>query len=99
MLSVMHLNIAAMPVILLFLFKLSVSLGVMWGFYQVFLRRLTFYTLNRWYLLGYTLLAFGIPFINIGPMFNDGPAGEPVVIQFIPAFGEISPGAAMIVAP
>jgi len=87
----MHLNIASMPVVPLFLFKLSVSLAVVWCFYQVVLRRLTFYTLNRWYLLGYLLLSFIIPFINIGPMLqDDGPAGEPLVIQFIPAIGSVS---------
>jgi hypothetical protein len=87
----MHLNIASMPVVPLFLFKLSVSLAVVCCFYQVVLRRLTFYTLNRWYLLGYLLLSFIIPFINIGPMLqDDGPAGEPLVIQFIPAIGSVS---------
>jgi beta-lactamase regulating signal transducer with metallopeptidase domain len=78
-----------MPVIPLFLCKLSVSLGLVWCFYQVFLRRLTFYKLNRWYLLGYTLLSCLIPFINIGPMLPDGPEGEPIIIQFIPAIGPI----------
>jgi hypothetical protein len=95
----MHLNIASMPVVPLFLFKLSVSLAVVWCFYQVVLRRLTFYTLNRWYLLGYLLLSFIIPFINLGPMLqDDGPAGEPLVIQFIPAIGGVSQRAAIQVA-
>jgi hypothetical protein len=93
----MHLYMAPMPVIPLFLFKLSVSLAVVWCFYQVVLRWLTFYKLNRWYLLGYTLISFLIPFINIGPMFPDGPKGEPVVIQFIPAIGG-SPHAAVAAA-
>src|ERR1700743_2135626 len=94
----MHLNIADMPVIPLFLFKLSVGLGVVWGFYQVVLRRLTFYRLNRWYLLGYTMISFSIPFIHIGPMFPDGPAGEPVVIRLIPAIGGVQQRAAAAVA-
>ncbi len=89
----MHLNIASMPIVPLFLFKLSVSLAVVWCFYQVVLRRLTFYKLNRWYLLGYSLISFLIPFINIGPMLPDGPAVEPIVIQFIPAIGGVSQGA------
>jgi hypothetical protein len=89
----MHLHIGSMPVVPLFLFKLSVSLAVVWCFYQVVLRRLTFYGLNRWYLLGYTLLSFFIPLINIGPMLPDGPAGEPIVLQFIPAIGGAGGGA------
>ena len=78
-----------MPIVPLFLFKLSVSLAIVWCFYQTVLRRLTFHTLNRWYLLGYALLSFVFPFINIGPMLPDGPAGEPVVLEFIPAIGGV----------
>jgi TonB-dependent SusC/RagA subfamily outer membrane receptor len=83
----MHLNIDSMPIVPLFLFKLSLSLAVVWCFYQLVLRRLTFHMLNRWYLLGYALLSFVFPFINIGPMLPDGPAGVPVVLEFIPAIG------------
>ncbi|HEX3386446.1 MAG TPA: M56 family metallopeptidase, partial [Mucilaginibacter sp.] len=89
----MHLSIADIPVIPLFLFKLSLSLGVVWGFYQLWLRRLTFYNLNRWYLLGYSLISFFIPLINIGPMLSYGPAGEPVMIRLIPAIGGVERGA------
>lgn len=78
-----------MPVILLFLFKLSISLSIVWIFYQLILRRLTFYQLNRWYLLGYTVLAFFIPLINIGPMLADVPSGVPVMAEFIPAIGQV----------
>jgi len=78
-----------MPVIPLFLFKLSISLSIVWIFYQLFLRRLTFYRLNRWYLLGYSVLAFFIPLINIGPMLADGPSGEPMMVQYIPAIGQV----------
>jgi len=79
-----------MPVIPLFLFKLAISLSIVWIFYQLLLRRLTFYRLNRWYLLGYTVLAFIIPLINIGPMLAGGPSGEPTMVQYIPAIGQVS---------
>src|SRR5580698_9720820 len=88
----MHLHIGSMPVVPLFLFKLSVSLAVVWCFYQIVLRRLTFYTLNRWYLLGYVLFSFLIPFINIGSWIPKGPAGEPVVIRYIPVIGGFEGG-------
>jgi BlaR1 peptidase M56/TonB-dependent Receptor Plug Domain len=94
----MHLNIEFMPIVSLFLIKLSVSLAVVWCFYQAVLRRLTFYKLNRCYLLGYTLISFIIPFINIGPMLPDGPEGEPIVIQFIPAIGGVSQGSVIPVS-
>ena len=77
-----------MPPILVYLLRLSISLAVVWLFYQILLRRLTFYALNRWYLLGYSVLAFFIPLINIYPILGDGgAAGEPYLIQFIPVVG------------
>ena len=54
-----------MPFIFLYLLKLSICLVLVWLFYQLVLRRLTFYNWNRWYLLTYTLLSFFIPLINI----------------------------------
>ena len=86
----MHLIIADMPIVPLFLLKLSVSVGLVWMFYQAVLRRMTFYRLNRWYLLGYTLISFFIPLINIGPLMADRPAGEPVLLQYIPAIGSVA---------
>jgi TonB-dependent SusC/RagA subfamily outer membrane receptor len=78
-----------MPSFLLYLLKLSISLSIVWIFYQLFLRRLTFYRMNRWYLLGYSLLSIFIPLINIGPILWDGSSGEPVVIQYIPTIGSV----------
>ena len=78
-----------MPSLLLYLLKLSISLSIVWIFYQLCLRRLTFYKLNRWYLLGYSVLAFFIPLINIGPLLWDDPSGEPLVVQYIPAIGTV----------
>jgi len=53
-----------MTILIPYLIKLSISLAVVYLFYQLFLRRLTFYNWNRWYLLIYSLLSFFIPFIN-----------------------------------
>lgn len=44
----------------------GVALALMYLFYRVFLVRLTFYHANRFYLLGYTVLALAIPFYNTG---------------------------------
>jgi hypothetical protein len=73
-----------MPQILLYLEKLSVSLAVVFLFYQVVLRKLTFYTWNRYYLLIYSALSFIIPFIDISPFVNS--AGHPgaKVLQWVP---------------
>jgi len=63
--------------------KLSVSLAIAWTFYQLVLRRLTFYDWNRWYLLGYSLLCCFIPLIDVGVVLGAG--GEPAVVQYIPS--------------
>ncbi len=41
-----------------------------WFFYQLVLRRLTFYVWNRWYLTIFPALAFLIPLINISPVLE-----------------------------
>jgi len=74
-----------MPSTFLYFLKLSIGLGFVWGFYQVFLRRLTFYEWNRWYLLGYSLLCCFIPMIDVGPVVGAG--GEPAMVQLIPTIG------------
>src|SRR5882762_2640713 len=73
-----------MPSIVLYLLKCSICLAMVWLFYQLLLRRLTFYMMNRWYLLGYALLSFLLPLVHIVL-----PAGAEVpvtaqVIRFIP---------------
>ena len=60
-----------MPFLLLYLFKLSLTLAVLYLFYYTLLRKLTFYTWNRFYLLSYSLLAVVVPFINITPWIED----------------------------
>jgi beta-lactamase regulating signal transducer with metallopeptidase domain len=72
----------------LYLLKLSISLSIVWIFYQLFLRRLTFYGWNRWYLLGYSVLSFFIPLINIEGLVDKNPAGEAGVVEYIPAIGQ-----------
>lgn len=80
-----------MHFLFLYLIKLSCSLAVMWLFYRLVLRSLTFYDMNRWYLLGYAALSFLIPLVDIGPALDRGAGDEPLVIQFIPAIGQYAP--------
>ena len=74
-----------MSLLIQYLVKLSISLAVVWLFYQFILRRLTFYNSNRWYLLGYTLLSFFIPFIDITSIVGNNNGPEKNIIQFIPS--------------
>ncbi len=82
-----------MPVVIIYMLKLSVSLALVYLFYQLLLRRLTFYHSNRRYLLGYTILCFFIPFINITPVVeNNGLAGAGI-IRIIPSIDTFSANA------
>ena len=64
--------------------KFSIFLLLVYLFYRLFLRRLTFYNWNRYYLLGYSLLAFVIPFINISPLLKETDLNQAPMIQYVP---------------
>src|SRR6187455_2016200 len=74
-----------MSLLIQYLLKLSISLAIVWLFYQFILRRLTFYNSNRWYLLGYTLLSFFIPFVDISTILGNNSGTNNGLIQFIPS--------------
>jgi len=73
-----------MPAIIPYLLKLSLSIAMIHAFYYLVLRRLTFYNLNRWYLLGYSLLCFIIRFINIAAVAKQAGKTLPAM-HYIPA--------------
>ena len=66
-----------------YILKLSISLAMVYLFYIIALRRLTFYNCNRWYLLFYSLICFYIPFINLSAIFT-GQLENSTVVQVIP---------------
>lgn len=80
-----------MPVIIDYILKLNICLGVVYLFYQLFLRKLTFYNWNRWYLLGYTALSFIIPLIDIMPSLQKRDLQSTVVMQWIPVINFVPP--------
>ena len=73
-----------MTIYLPYLVKLSLSLTIVYLFYQLVLRRLTFYNWNRWYLLVYSVLAFLIPFINVYPVLEKNNWSKFEVLNYIP---------------
>src|SRR5687768_3313189 len=73
-----------MPFVFVYLIKLSISLAIVFLFYQFVLRRLTFYTWNRCYLIGYTVLSFFIPFIDITPVLQENAWSQSEVVQWVP---------------
>lgn len=76
-----------MPLFIDYVLKLSICLAVVYLFYLLFLRQLTFYNWNRWYLLGYTALSFIIPLINIMPELQKKELDKTSLLQWIPALG------------
>ncbi|MFT4095283.1 MAG: TonB-dependent receptor plug domain-containing protein, partial [Niabella sp.] len=76
-----------MPTIIDYILKLNICLSVVYIFYQLFLRRLTFYNWNRWYLLGYTVLSFIIPLIDIMPSLQKRDLQQAAVMEWIPMIG------------
>lgn len=76
-----------MPYLAQYFIKLSIGLGVVYLFYALVLRRLTFYNWNRWYLLGYSILALLIPFVNISPVLENHDWGNIYVVQIVPVMG------------
>lgn len=81
-----------MPLLIDYILKLNICLAVVYLFYQLLLRRLTFYNWNRWYLLGYTALSFIIPLIDIMPSLEKRALQQNLMVQWIPAISFTAPG-------
>ncbi len=81
-----------MPYLLQYLIKFSISLSVLYLFYIIVLRPLTFYQWNRFYLLCYSMLSFCIPFINIDPWLNKPALQGTAIIKIIPSITSYSNG-------
>jgi TonB-dependent SusC/RagA subfamily outer membrane receptor len=81
-----------MPSTILYLLKCSISLSIVWLFYQLLLRRLTFYSVNRWYLMGYVVLSFLLPLIHIALPAEKEMPGNMQVIRYIPNLTGLSAG-------
>lgn len=77
-----------MPLIFSYLLKLSISLSVVFLFYHFVLRRLTFYTWNRWYLIGYSLMCFFLPFIDISLVLEGSEIKNSPVVKWVPVLGQ-----------
>ena len=71
--------------ILQYLLKWSIALAVVFLFYRIALRPLTFYQWNRRYLIMYSLVAFLIPFINLNTYVQPQKLQDSALVQFIPA--------------
>lgn len=76
--------------LLSYLLKFSISLSLVTIFYRVFLRRLTFYNWNRWYLLLYPVACFFLPMLDIG-WWMEAEKADLTALQQLPALGSWKP--------
>ena len=76
--------------LIVYLLKFSTALFVIYAFYAVLLRKLTFYKWIRFFLLVYSLACFIIPFINLDPLLQHTTV-TPGVLKAIPPFNDLVP--------
>jgi hypothetical protein len=67
-----------------YLLKLSIALTVVYLFYLLLLRRLTFYNWNRWYLLAYSMLCLFIPLIDVVGLLQQRGWQDAAIVSYIP---------------
>lgn len=75
-----------MPDLIDYLLKVSIALALVYLFYQLVLRRLTFYNWNRWYLVGYSIMSFLIPFMNITGFLFRHELDEAQIVRIVPVY-------------
>lgn len=78
-----------MPEIIIYLLKANLSLVLFYLGYRFLLRRLTFYRLNRFYLLFGLLFSAGYPLVDISGWMAARQAATPEVIYFIPNWEQV----------
>jgi hypothetical protein len=75
--------VSNMHTIIQYLFESSICLIVLYAFYYFFLRKETFFQLNRIYLLSSPFLALTIPIINIDLSALEAPAQYPILYPLV----------------
>jgi hypothetical protein len=88
-----------MNALLFYILKLSICLSIVYLFYQLVLRRLTFYNWNRWYLLLFTGLAFVLPIIDLSPLLQEHAWNDNPVVEIIPVVGGYTTDAVQAASP
>jgi beta-lactamase regulating signal transducer with metallopeptidase domain len=78
-----------MQLLFIYCLKLSISLAVVSLFYQLVLRRLTFYKWNRYFLICYSCLCFLISFIDISPLIERDSWNGRDVTTWIPVVHQV----------
>lgn len=71
--------------LIVYLLKVSVCMAVLVCFYQLALRRLTFHTANRFFLLAALVVPFLLALVSPGFFSSSGTTAEPAIIRWVPA--------------
>ncbi|TSD66615.1 M48 family metalloprotease [Inquilinus sp. KBS0705] len=82
---------------LIYLLQVSACTGIFYSFYFLLLRRLTFFTLNRWYLLITLLLSFVIPTLSF-TLNKDMPLPIMQPVMYIQQIQAVQPDAVVLKA-
>jgi TonB-dependent SusC/RagA subfamily outer membrane receptor len=73
-----------MPEVILYLIKANIALCLFYLAYRLGLRRLTFYTLNRFFLLSGIVFSSLFPLVDVNGFFNRNDALAQQVITYVP---------------
>jgi len=73
-----------MPVYFEYLLKVSVCLVIIFLFYALLLKRMTYYSWNRYFLLVFSILSFIVPFINISVFVQAEQTSDHLFVDQIP---------------
>src|SRR5688572_6142468 len=72
-----------MPELIIYLIKANIALCLFYLAYRLGLRRLTFYTLNRFFLLSGIIFSSLFPLVDVNDFFNRSEMAQQV-ITFVP---------------
>ncbi len=74
--------------LILYLFEVSVSLALFYSIYWLFLKKETFFAVNRLFLISSTLFSFIVPFINASFIKISSPIASRLLIERTYALGQ-----------
>jgi TonB-dependent SusC/RagA subfamily outer membrane receptor len=80
-----------MPHFFIYLLKVNLALIAFYLLYYFALRRLTFYTLNRWYLLASIFIASAFPLVQVEKLFTNikNSSANNVVFNYAPNWNQV----------
>ncbi|UYQ93851.1 TonB-dependent receptor plug domain-containing protein [Chitinophaga horti] len=80
-----------MPDLFIYLLKANVALSLFYLAYRLGLRRLTFYTLNRFFLLTGIVFSSVFPLVDVNDFFHRNEEALGTVVYYVPDFNALRP--------